>query len=418
MSDVSDLRMPATQAVLARHHYSQTPPYCACGLGTGERKYLTVYQLPWATRAGELSLRRKLQEEHNRDCWLNLSEDGQDHELVYSSSMFRLLVPGEASVDLLDRSSPLAPSKRCRREQFRFGRFASHVFAEAQIDALVSVNRDWRRHGFRPVPCTELFRQIDHQLQLSPFAEGSAYAAACTQDCALRFGVIPTNAEMCDFSSDMRLNVQWWSRDTMCFQTVVVLADMWNVALGSIQACGRLLTAPYLCFAAIDREGRVRRLRLFSCHCDGITLAPSESGYETGFSGHLAGLQQCAFKPVLRSDTVQLFERLQLFSEYLVPKVRWRPDYLVLIKRGNTWRCYVIELRGFKKGQIPAYDLHLDEKKAYFSSLDPRVCYVERNGWDYRLLNTEPSDINWRDLRLGWWGKSPAAANWQEGNNV
>ncbi len=410
LSDVSDLRTPECQEVLTRIRRLRAIPVCGCGLTTGSRRALHVHKLPMID---PLSLYRNDASEHAFTCWRGLSGDGNDADFVYSSSIFRALPASKQP--FLGTWANADEAISDHREHFQFGRFCSHVLSPAQIEALAVENAEWPIRGFRPLQVTELFRQIDLELRRSPFLQGSAYAAACAEGGDLRFGIITTDAKTCDFAAGALLNIQWWHHGILCHETVVVAPRVWAAAVASIQCMGDPQRAPYVCFAVIEPAGLVRCLRLFPCYCDGKTFNTNDSGSENGFNAHLSGLNHCVVKPVLRGDTNRFFERLSLFRDQPIPRICYRPDYVIIERRaGRSWRCFIVELRGFKPGQIPAYDAHYELKKDYFSSLDPRIHFISRNGWDYSRPTNNANDIQWRSLGIDWWGPSVAAQNWNK----
>lgn len=408
VTDVSDLRTEYYQDLLERHHYSKKPPYCSCGVLENERRTLHVHTLPLTE---VLSLYCKDANEHTPHCWRRASGDGQDDEFTYSSAIFRML-PGQ---DIVLCSGDISGAVARLEYAFsRFGRFAAHVLSGAQLNALVAGNLDWRRRGFLPTTSDQLFLEIHRELRRCPFPEGTAYAAARAEGAELCFGIVSTDAFAAGFSGGAMINAWWWTDGCLCHETVVVEPSTWSSAIAGVRVFGRLQPAPYLCFAVREADGRLRRLRLFPCFSDGRVLTPAESGYENGFAAHVNKQILCGLKPVLRGDTTRLFELLDLWEGQVVPNIYYRPDYVILERMPNgMWRVFIVEIRGFKPGQFPAYDAHLTLKKEYFSALHPRIRFVERDGWDYARSAQPAAEIDWQGLPIEWLGPSLVARTWR-----
>jgi hypothetical protein len=119
----------------------------------------------------------------------------------------------------------------------------------------------------------------------------------------------------------------------------------------------------------------------------------------------------CAFlKPILREDTEALFRALALDGLENLATIYYRPDYLVFENKAGNWRCYVVELRGFAAGKIPAYDAHLSTKARVVGDLAPgKIVPIERDGSHYHVAPYDPFTVQWIGLRLDWGGESEAA---------
>lgn len=407
VSDVEELGCDRLQKLLGSYHPLKIPMHCGCGLFEGKPHPLHIHKMPGST---ELSLWCNDRLQHPPECWLCRAGDTRESGPVFRSSIFRIHDGMEATAQtVIARHS----SDQVRSKQYRFGRFGAHMFSKAQIDAFAGVNSDWQRRGFRQPSAADILNAVDRQLRLPLFPAGSAYQSATKEGCTLGFGVIEWDIAHCTNHCGELVNVQWWRGGVLCGQPLLVPCDVWNESLGAVTVRNALQQAPYIFFATVDREGRVRQLRLFACFSDGRELTQSDSGGETAFSSRLGLLGCVRFKPLLRSDLSDLFNALGFFGNWGAPEIRYRPDFVVFFMHRGTWRCVIVELRGFKPGLIPAYDAHLAVKREYFNTLDPHIIFKERNAWDYERPPFSPSDVTWIGLDRDWLGESEAVKRWR-----
>jgi hypothetical protein len=401
--DRADLELPHLQMLLQRAHYSRTPPVCGCGLMAGKTRLLHVHRLPSGATAPSFTLHAKAREEHADGCWLRGEDDfGQ----VCSAQVF---APRPEFPHRMDTDSG-ATAEAITRQHRRFSRFASQLVAGAQREAFCLRNASWRRNGFTQPGAPELFAAMERELSRPRFAAVSARMVAAAAGCSLGVGVIVGDVAPCSGARERVECFQWWSPGRLTSSTHVMRSDLWHEALRSVKAMGALQSAPYLFVAAVEPSGRIRYLRLFSSYTDGHSLTTCDSAFEAAFAGHLRR-KGCAFlKPILREDTEALFRALALDGLENLATIYYRPDYLVFENKAGNWRCYVVELRGFAPGKIPAYDAHLATKARFFGELAPgKIVPIERDGSHYHVVQYDPFNLQWVGLRLDWGGESEAA---------
>jgi len=165
----------------------------------------------------------------------------------------------------------------------------------------------------------------------------------------------------------------------------------------------------------VEADGTVRVLRMFPCFLDGRFLFPCDSHEERLFAAYLRSKQLAFLKPVLRHDCDALAEKLGLG---LRPNlITYRPDFFVFDQAPQSdLRAFIVELRGFKPGKIPAYDNLLEKKSAYFRSLPGSIQYVCRDAWATPAdqSKTDTSNLNLSSFHRKWVGLSKAAHEWME----
>lgn len=416
IDEIGDLYEDTVQRVLMDLHCSKVYTICGCGHCTGEERRLHPHRLPLPKNSPKNSPRfiglwRNTVEEHPEGCLLTQARDGNDGELFLKSSIF---ATGKRPTDFDGLRFSLCPSESLRQRQCAFGRFSSEMLSRAQIRSFVEACSDWEKAGFRQPSIASIFRSLDRELYSAGFPEGSAYASASKEGCSLVFGLIEFDVENCTNSFGQLANLQVYSNGILSSQTTVIPSDVWNGAVGAVRAMGTVQRAPYLFISTMENGGWVRQIRMFAGFSNGTTFTLSESGNETAFSSHLESRGCVRFKCLLRGDMTALFRALGLFDGGVRPHFKYRPDFLVFRVIGNKWHCYVVEVRGFPKGKFRSYDLNIATKESYFGSIDPRISFVERNGWDYTRPDFNPGKINWHGIALGWSGESQAAARWRE----
>ena len=404
--DVRELADAGHQHILARHYHSSIRITCACGLPGDQSLY--VRSMP----NGRFTLVRRNIRTHSAMCWRGLSGDGADGEVVLRASLFR----NAGAPVIVGRDGYLSAesTEQLRKDYYRFGRFCSHALADANVASFVRQNSRGASCGFAQYTVAVLLEELNRAFSAIRFREGSALDAARSEGGDLVFGFILSSAQQFHSPAGVVENIYIWRESGLYLSTVVMLRDAWSDAIAGIQVHGRPQGGPYLFIAVKTSRGHVYRIRLFPCHTDGFSFAVNDSEYERNFFSFLLQKNLCVYKPVLGNDTRRIFTQLSLWGSYSVPEIPYRPDYLVFEKRKDgSWRCIIVELRGYRLGARPDYDIHLQRKAAFFRALHPQIIYAERNGWEYHDKANFADDITWREMAVGWLGDTPAAQDWR-----
>ena len=360
MRDRADVGDPDLQRALpfCRHHRGTV--CCACCEEMGQLIPMDVVKV--ATPAPPPGIvcrvdRVSIADPHHPACIFRLPDDDMAYEPpVPSSLMFleRGPMPSAAGVGL----------GRGGRGSMRFVSFARALMSAGYTRVWVSANEaapSFRE--FRNPSALEILEAIDGAIRGIPLRDArDAYQGAEMEGAGFVFGLCEAALPAGPFPEsgpDVPLLLAGFRQGGLDNFYARAPAQLIEKLRRSVQVGRQHVSPPYLFFAVIEPDWKIRKLCIQPVHFDGIYLVFAESGLERRYFACLLG-EGAAFYRELDSmrDYEAMPPHLQVIA--LQPGEHWPfcPDAIIYGEPTSR----IEELRGFKKGKFRDYDDLLERK--------------------------------------------------------